>query len=354
MNLRRRDVLVGLAAFVAGCQSGLTPAPAPEAAWPPIGAVPPPPNAPPYLAGAPPRPTSTGDPVLDSWLRHVVNEAGDAWRPYLLKAFAGLRANPVLVTEYDGHAAATPADLIADAVAAPRVAAGRTAVARLRPAGERRAPLPVIAAIWGMASDYGTRLPGHDMIEVLAHLGAHRGAQWAGSQILHAVAVHALSGLPPATLRAYPDGRIGQVAWLPESYGAWAADGDNDGVRNIWTSEPDVWASIARRLERWEPGPLLAEVKPPEMPDQRATWRGTDVTRADGRPWSVPEATAAGRLLSPAGSDGPVFLAFRNFDVLSEALDIAGADPARREAHAVAVALLADQIDVPEPLFRPR
>jgi membrane-bound lytic murein transglycosylase B len=52
---------------------------------------------------------------------------------------------------------------------------------------------------------------------------------------------------------------MGQTQFMPSSYLRWAADGDGDGRRDIWTSLPDVFASVARYLkehgwtkdERW-------------------------------------------------------------------------------------------------------
>jgi membrane-bound lytic murein transglycosylase B len=49
---------------------------------------------------------------------------------------------------------------------------------------------------------------------------------------------------------------MGQPQFLPSSFRAFAADGDGDGRRDIWTSTPDVLASVASFMARkgWRGG----------------------------------------------------------------------------------------------------
>ena len=49
---------------------------------------------------------------------------------------------------------------------------------------------------------------------------------------------------------------MGQAQFMPSSYLKWAVDGDGDGRRDIWTSLPDVFASIANYLKEhgWTSG----------------------------------------------------------------------------------------------------
>jgi membrane-bound lytic murein transglycosylase B len=42
---------------------------------------------------------------------------------------------------------------------------------------------------------------------------------------------------------------MGGCQFMPSTYHAHAADGDGDGKRDIWTSTPDVFASIASYLQ---------------------------------------------------------------------------------------------------------
>ena len=48
---------------------------------------------------------------------------------------------------------------------------------------------------------------------------------------------------------------MGQCQFMPSSYVNFAVDYDGDGHKNIWTSLPDVFASIANYLKQsgWKP-----------------------------------------------------------------------------------------------------
>ncbi|CAI5529069.1 unnamed protein product, partial [Closterium sp. Naga37s-1] len=64
-------------------------------------------------------------------------------------------------------------------------------------------------------------------------------------------------------------GAMGQCQFMPSSFKAYAVDYDGDGRRDIWTSVPDVLASMANYLKcnRWKRGePVGAEVVlPPDF-----------------------------------------------------------------------------------------
>src|SRR6267154_2116419 len=51
-------------------------------------------------------------------------------------------------------------------------------------------------------------------------------------------------------------GAMGQCQFMPTSFLAYAADGDGDGRRDIWTNKADVFASITNYLRRvgWRAG----------------------------------------------------------------------------------------------------
>ena len=95
-----------------------------------------------------------------------------------------------------------------------------------------------------------------------------------------------------------------------------------DGRRDIWTSVPDVLASIANYLARsgWQRGlPWGYEVALPRDFDYRrargsfADWTQRGVRRADGG--ALPRA-GDGFLLFPSGAAGPAFLVTTNFNVI--------------------------------------
>ena len=72
-------------------------------------------------------------------------------------------------------------------------------------------------------------------------------------------------------------GAMGQAQFMPSSYLTYAVDFDGDGRPDIWTSVPDVLASIANYLQKagWQAGlPWGFEVVVPQKFDYRAS-RGT-------------------------------------------------------------------------------
>src|SRR4249920_333822 len=60
----------------------------------------------------------------------------------------------------------------------------------------------------------------------------------------------------PERLRGSWAGAMGQPQFMPSSYLKYAEDFDGDGRRDIWTSEPDVFASVANYLKQhgWTKG----------------------------------------------------------------------------------------------------
>ena len=54
-------------------------------------------------------------------------------------------------------------------------------------------------------------------------------------------------------------GAMGQNQFMPSSFLKFAADGDGDGRKNIWTDRADVFASTANYLARngWKDGAAL-------------------------------------------------------------------------------------------------
>lgn len=336
------------------------------AAWtPPPPVPPPPPNAPAYLVGPEPVLQSTGDPKLDAYLAHVIREGGPGWRPYLLRAFEGLRAHRALL---EASAALDPpcssADYVSRFVTPERIDVGRRLYAQLQGdplfKGEQRAPLEVLLALWGVLSDYGANPPRFDMIETLANLGANeKGPGWGYFDIYHAVQMLAEGRIERARAKAYSEGRIGQVRWLPSQYLQWGRDGDGDGKVDIWTSRADILANLD--LRGWEgTAPILVEVVRPSFdrsdPRQRrmaeAIERGGPnvpaslLRRADGQPWPESPRSWGGSYVEPFGPTGPAYLLTRNHTPVNHANPLKPRywDDASDPGFGIAVGLLADAI----------
>ena len=183
-------------------------------------------------------------------------------------------------------------------------------------------PLEILAAIWGMESNYGSFTGDIPTIDALATLGFEgRREDWARGQLLAALKILQSGDIARADMIGSWAGAMGQTQFLPSNYLAYAVDADGDGRRDIWGSLPDVMASTANFLARsgWQRGQAWgAEVRLPtgfdyaraDTPQAASNWAAEGVQSMDGEP--LPALTDA-TLLLPAGARGPVFLVGINF-----------------------------------------
>ncbi|GAB3468334.1 hypothetical protein GCM10011496_15220 [Polaromonas eurypsychrophila] len=249
----------------------------------------------------------------------------------LQSAFDGIRFIP-RVTELDGAQAEftrTVWDYLDSAVSTQRVVRGQDRLLQARPAVDPAAtrygvPAEILAAIWGMESNYGSNTGDIPTIDALATLGFEgRREAWARSQLLAALKILQNRDISRAQMVGSWAGAMGQTQFLPSNFLAYAVDADGDGRRDIWGSLPDVMASTANFLVRsgWQSGqPWGQEVRLPpgfdlaladgEQRRPAAVWAGLGVQTMDGSP--LP-ALADAALLLPAGARGPAFIVGPNF-----------------------------------------
>ncbi len=205
----------------------------------------------------------------------------------------------------------------------------------------------VIAAIWGVETDYGKTAGRNFLPHALATLtcrGGRREAFWR-RELLAALRIVNAGDLPLGRLYGSWAGAFGQTQFMPSTYRRLAVDFDGDGRKDLVSSVPDALGSAANYLRRagWRTGqPRILEVRVPggyrgpEGRKRKATldaWAARGLKRMDKR--RLKGKLRAG-LLRPAGPEGPAFLTFRNFDALY-AYNHA-------ESYALAVAHLADRL----------
>ncbi|WP_404864479.1 lytic murein transglycosylase [Georhizobium sp. MAB10] len=190
-------------------------------------------------------------------------------------------------------------------------------------------PGPVIAAFWGLETDFGAVQGDINTVNALATL-AHdcRRPALFRPQLIGAIAMAERGDLDPATMTGAWAGEIGQVQMLPADIIQFGVDGDGDGHVNVKTSSADAiltGANFIRSLG-WRAGePWLQEVTIPQsLPWERTglsggatvgEWQSLGVSARNG---SLPDASMQARLIMPQGRFGPVFLAYPNFDVYLE------------------------------------
>ncbi len=284
-----------------------------------------------------PAPATSGDTEHDKRFARWIAEFSTSARgagitdATLQSAFEGIRFLPRVTEADSAQPESTRAvwDYLDSAVSAQRVVRGQDRLLQARPAVDAAArrygvPAEILAAIWGMESNYGSNTGDIPTIDALASLGFEgRREAWARGQLLAALKILQNRDIDRAQMLGSWAGAMGQTQFLPSNFLAYAVDADGDGRRDIWGSIPDVMASTANFLARsgWQAGQTWGqEVRLPPAFDlsladgeQRRTaaaWAGLGVQTMDGSP--LP-ALADAALLLPAGARGPAFIVGPNF-----------------------------------------
>jgi lytic murein transglycosylase len=146
---------------------------------------------------------------------------------------------------------------------------GRTLIQRNRTLFDRiekrfGVPAPIIAAIWGLETNYGANLGArYSIIRSLATLAYDcRRSEFFTGQLIDALRIVEEGDLTPSQLIGGWAGEIGQTQFLPSPYIRFAVDFDGDGRKDLIHSVPDVLASTAnflaghgwQRGAGWQPG----------------------------------------------------------------------------------------------------
>jgi lytic murein transglycosylase len=211
-----------------------------------------------------------------------------------------------------------------------RVADGKAAMARqARPLARAEETYGVsrymLAAIWGVESNFGQEMGKRPLVQsltTLACLGDR--ANYFRSELMATLKIIDRGDVPAEKLNGSWAGAFGQTQFMPSTFLRLAVDSDGDGRRDIVDSAPDALASTANYLAKsgWRRGVAWGfEVKLPDgysgpsgrkAKQSMSFWASRGLARIDGRPLGEGDAG----LLIPAGREGPAFLVTRNFDVV--------------------------------------
>ena len=192
-------------------------------------------------------------------------------------------------------------EYLAVVVSPERVARGQVLIKENRAllsrfAGSYGVPESILTALWGIESNYGARLGDFEVVSALATL-AYNGfrAKFFREQLIAALRIVSQGNIGLHGMKGSWAGAMGQCQFIPTSFLAYAADGDGDGRKDIWTNKADVFASIANYLHRvgWRPG------------------EGWGEESAAGTP-----ARKGERIVRPAGAKGPAYRTTENFRVI--------------------------------------
>lgn len=215
----------------------------------------------------------------------------------------------------------------------------------------------IIAAIWGIESNYGIQGGDRSVLNstaTLACVGRRQG--YFKDEFLAALEILHHGDLRPEQLRGSWAGAFGATQFMPTAFKRFAVDFDRDGKRNTVDDVPDIIASTAAKFKKdgWQPGHTWGyEVEVPRgfnylYADRSKTysiaqWEHLGIRRAGGQPF--PRASDKAYLLAPAGADGPGFLMLGNFR------SIMRYNPS--EAYALAIGHFADRLRGGAPFVQP-
>jgi len=244
------------------------------------------------------------------------------------------------------------------------IRAGREAYARqrtlLESIGKAYGVAPsIIAAIWGVESNYGRFSGIRPTVASLATLAWDpRRSSFFRGELFDALEILNLGDIDLAHMKGSWAGAMGQVQFMPSSYLQYAEDYDGDGHRDIWSTPADVIASIANYLSGrgWKGGetwgrevrvsPDVARAATNTVERRNGTCRATrDMTVAlPSRRWQeLGVRLANGTPLPASMPDASLvsgsrqhFLVYSNYDALLE-YNCA-------HSYAISVGLLADRI----------
>jgi len=204
----------------------------------------------------------------------------------------------------------------------------------------------VIAALWGVESNYGAEQGDFFIPHALANVAcAGKRPKFFRGQLVAALKFVSRGDLKLDDLYGSWAGAFGQTQFIPTTYQSLAVDFDRNGRRDLVNSVPDALGSTANYLKKngWRRGQDWGyEVKLPRGyrgPSGRkataslSTWAKRGLARMDGKRLS---GGATAGLLLPAGKSGPAFLVRRNFNVIRTYNN--------HDAYALAISHLSDRL----------
>jgi lytic murein transglycosylase len=229
------------------------------------------------LAAAPAQAAVPCGGSFEAWLEGFRREAaGNGISPRALAALAGVSydENVVARDRRQGVFRQTFEQFSARMISADRMRVGARKLKQFAGTFERveqrfGVPGAVIAAIWGLETDYGVNQGNFSTIRALASLAYDcRRSEKFQAELMDALRIVERGDLAPSEMRGAWAGEIGQTQFLPSSYLKFAIDFDGNGKRDLIRSVPDVLASTANYLqahgwqrdEPWDPGSANFEV----------------------------------------------------------------------------------------------
>lgn len=199
-----------------------------------------------------------------------------------------------------------------------------------------------IVSLWGLESSFGNYTGNYNVVSALTTM-AYEGRRetFFKKQLWDALTILKQGHINNKDMKGSWAGAMGHNQFMPSSFLAYAADGDGDGKKDIWTNPIDVFASIANYLKQvgWKDSLTWGrQVRLPENFDfsnaipQRtggrskwlvqwkktekplAKWQALGVRRFDGS--DLPNVNINAAMVFPDGESGRAYLAYDNYKSL--------------------------------------
>lgn len=213
---------------------------------------------------------------------------------------------------------------------ATRIAQGRAFMAEHRQAlaavqADTGVAAEIIVAIIGVETNYGRNQGRYRVLDALYTLGFHYPARQAffRKELGELFALANQESLDLKSLQGSYAGAMGWGQFMPSSYRHFARDGDGDGRRDLFSSLPDVFASIANYFvaHHWQPGqPIVvraiadATAVPPAQAYSEPRLTLVELAKQGFRPQTAVGHDLPASLIALDGDDGPEYwLGFGNF-----------------------------------------
>jgi membrane-bound lytic murein transglycosylase B len=181
----------------------------------------------------------------------------------------------------------------------------------------------IITALWGLETSYGNFTGNFDVIRSLSTLAYDgRRSAFFRNELLLALKMLNDGQVTREKFKGEWAGASGQTQFLPSSWFKYAVDYDSDGIKDIWGTYGDIFASIANYLSinGWQANqPVLIEVTSPANFNSSLIGLNKTRTVADWQDMGIILHQPANKNLSasiihPEG--GPYLMVFNNFKVI--------------------------------------
>lgn len=182
-----------------------------------------------------------------------------------------------------------------------------------------------VLGVWGVESDFGTKLGKKDVISSLATLSCFgRRQSYFRTEYVSALKILKAGDIAKSDFKGSWAGAFGQTQFMPSTFLQLAQDFDGDNRKDLVNSQADALASTANFLKNsgyQSNEPWGYEVRLPSgtnFLNNRKNkkpilyWQSLGITLPDNNP--LPNTLSSVGLFLPSGKHGPAFLVGRNFD----------------------------------------